>query len=182
MIELRGLVLFKEINLVEKGSINKVSDTSLKEIIEAVQTIENNNKYINILVKKIDNLMPTSMNRYMVINSNGVASWNGKAKFSLSDSDKNNDIEKMYDAIRTYQSTVGNTNKYNVEFDWVKNHDYEKISQEYENMIKENAFNLYKYYEYVQFKKAVFKCTKLHYDEQTGKVDELNFEFTGKIE
>lgn len=38
-----------------------------------------------------------------------------------------------------------------------------------------------KYYEYMQFKRGVFKCTKLEYDNVTGRVSKIEFEFTGKI-
>lgn len=41
-----------------------------------------------------------------------------------------------------------------------------------------------KYYEYMQFKKAIFKCTGIGYDDGpsgTGRVISINFEFTGDI-
>ena len=41
--------------------------------------------------------------------------------------------------------------------------------------------DIYKYYEYIQFKRAYFKCTGTKYNEQTGRIKELNFEFTGKF-
>lgn len=37
------------------------------------------------------------------------------------------------------------------------------------------------YYEYMQFKRGVFKCTNLEYDNNTGRVTKIDFEFTGKI-
>ena len=37
-----------------------------------------------------------------------------------------------------------------------------------------------KYYEYRQFKRALFKCTEIKYDN-LGRVNKINFEFTGKI-
>lgn len=43
---------------------------------------------------------------------------------------------------------------------------------------KKHLDNLYKYYEYVQFKKATFKCTEVKYDDSaTGRVKEMDFEF-----
>lgn len=53
--------------------------------------------------------------------------------------------------------------------------------------IKENVTrNLYAYYEYIQFKKATFKCTNVQYDDSvtgsgTGRVIEMDFEFTGNL-
>ena len=183
-----GPVLFKNVKLVIKDAsqkaINKTSNTDLSKVLTEIKNIEISNKYVNVLVKKIDNIMPgnSSMKRYMHIDSSGKAIWAGPAEILLSDEQKKNDIGKMYDAIRTYKETVGNSNKYEVEFDWIINNNYGEVKKIYQAMIEENALNLYKYYEFVQFKKAKFKCTKLHYDEQTGKVDELDFEFTGKIE
>lgn len=40
--------------------------------------------------------------------------------------------------------------------------------------------DVYKYYEYVQFKRGIFKCTKMKKDD-TGRINELNFEFTGNF-
>ena len=38
------------------------------------------------------------------------------------------------------------------------------------------------YYEYMQFKKAIFKCNNIEYDVgNTGRVKKIEFEFTGKI-
>ena len=37
------------------------------------------------------------------------------------------------------------------------------------------------YYEYMQFKRGVFKCINLKYDNVTGRVSIIDFEFTGKI-
>ena len=40
--------------------------------------------------------------------------------------------------------------------------------------------NVYRYYEYVQLKKARFDCTKIEYDKQQ-RVNKLSFEFTGSF-
>ena len=39
-----------------------------------------------------------------------------------------------------------------------------------------------KYYEYVQFKRAHFKCTNVEYNKKTGRIIKMEFEFTGKFE
>ena len=43
--------------------------------------------------------------------------------------------------------------------------------------------NVLLYYEYMQFKRGVFKCIsdRLTYDPDTGRVNNIEFEFTGKI-
>ena len=38
-----------------------------------------------------------------------------------------------------------------------------------------------KYYEYMQFKRGVFECTNLVYDQDSGKVSNIIFNFKGKI-
>lgn len=37
------------------------------------------------------------------------------------------------------------------------------------------------YYEYMQFKRGVFKCENLEYHSASGRVNKIEFEFTGKI-
>ena len=40
--------------------------------------------------------------------------------------------------------------------------------------VKDDA---YKYYEYIQFKRCIFKCTEMKYDNNTGRVSNITFEF-----
>ena len=42
--------------------------------------------------------------------------------------------------------------------------------------------DIYKYYEYVQFKRAHFKCISTKYDKKTGRIIKMEFEFTGTFE
>lgn len=49
--------------------------------------------------------------------------------------------------------------------------------------------DVYQYYEYVQFKRAKFNCeanmfrdTNIKYNNETGRIIEINFKFTGKFE
>lgn len=43
--------------------------------------------------------------------------------------------------------------------------------------------NIYKYYEYLQFKRGIFKSdsSKIQYDSTTGRITNMKFDFTGKI-
>ena len=53
------------------------------------------------------------------------------------------------------------------------------------DILKGNNGNILKYYEYIQFKKGIFKCkdiTDNDYDQASGRVKLIQFEFTGKIE
>ena len=46
---------------------------------------------------------------------------------------------------------------------------------------RDHVQKLYMYYEYIQFKKATFKCVDVKYDTATGRVQEMDFEFTGNL-
>ena len=56
----------------------------------------------------------------------------------------------------------------------------------YDRMVKnklKGVANIMAYYEYYQFKRAIFKCTGITYDDNaTGRVTSISFEFNGKIE
>ena len=43
--------------------------------------------------------------------------------------------------------------------------------------IENHIVKLYKYYEYVQFKKATFRCDEVKYDNATGRVTKMKFSF-----
>ena len=46
-----------------------------------------------------------------------------------------------------------------------------------------NKEKIYQYYEYYMFKRAVFKCTEIKYDDSKfGRISSMKYEFTGKIE
>ena len=56
---------------------------------------------------------------------------------------------------------------------------------DYDTMVaslQSNSGNILAYYEYYQFKKAQFRCSNIGYDQRFGKVNLIEFEFTGKIE
>ena len=40
---------------------------------------------------------------------------------------------------------------------------------------------VYSYYEYIQFKRAHFDCKKVEYNNKTGRVTKMDFEFTGEF-
>ena len=41
--------------------------------------------------------------------------------------------------------------------------------------------DVYKYHEYIQFKRAYFNCTNVEYNNQTGRIVRMDFEFTGNF-
>lgn len=55
----------------------------------------------------------------------------------------------------------------------------------YTKMVKyltDSSSSILKYYEYYQFKRGIFKCSNISYDDVTGRVTEIDFYFTGTIE
>ena len=41
--------------------------------------------------------------------------------------------------------------------------------------------DVYKYYEYIQFKRAHFDCEKVEYNNETGRITKMEFKFNGKF-
>lgn len=104
------------------------------------------------------------------INSLILYDKNGKPNAQLQ---YNIDVKKMTEeeskaaALSTYKS-ITNDNTVNT---------YEEMV----NKVK-NTASIYQYYEYSQFKKGIFECTAIEYDDDvTGRVKTINFNFTGKI-
>lgn len=51
--------------------------------------------------------------------------------------------------------------------------------------IKENSVirkDVYRYYEYIQFKRAKFDCESVTYNQKTGRITAMNFKFNGKFQ
>ena len=42
--------------------------------------------------------------------------------------------------------------------------------------------DIYTYYEYIQFKRGIFKCTGVDYDKNTGRIIGMKFQFTGILQ
>ena len=71
---------------------------------------------------------------------------------------------------------------------------YESIKEDYKNGYVEQAYSKInsngfaeaskKYYEFTQFKKAKFKSDSsyIQYDQDTGRIKQMKFEFTGEVE
>lgn len=59
--------------------------------------------------------------------------------------------------------------------------DSDKINSKWlEIQSKKN--DVYQYYEYIQFKRARFDCTKVEYNQQTGRIKRMEFKFNKKFE
>ncbi len=55
------------------------------------------------------------------------------------------------------------------------------IEKAYNEML-EKKDDVYTYYEYIQFKRARFDCVDKKYNQKTGRINYMRFEFTGKFE
>ena len=89
----------------------------------------------------------------------------------------NRNPENVYlDMANTYIASTGIV---------IENNPQTRINFAKSNLVIGKGNNYYKYaciyYEYMQFKRGVFKCTNLAYDDNTGRVSKIDFEFTGKI-
>lgn len=151
--------------LIEENSyLNKNNESSLEVFNERARKLEKDSKYLKGLTKNIDKII---LYKYDDINK--------KWKIPQENSVTDEEITKMLNAIFKFKSITQSS-------EYSENLTRQNTYVKYKEMLNNNGINMYKYYEYSQFTKAKFKCTSLKYDDTTGKVNELAFEFTGEIE
>lgn len=102
-------------------------------------------------------------------------------------SDYASKISKNYDSIFLSPSQV----KQEMKKGYTESQVWDNARKKYNSLTKntvatkdqllEKNDSVLKYYEYMQFKRGVFKCRKLDYDNISGRVKTIEFEFTGKI-
>lgn len=87
-----------------------------------------------------------------------------------------NDWKEKLKAINNFNSAYGKEkylinviNEYNV-------------TKTYSDMVTTYQEYVYQYYEYIQFKRAKFECTKVDYNQKTGRIIKMEFKFTEKFE
>lgn len=80
------------------------------------------------------------------------------------------------DAITNFNSAYGKE-KYSISTD-------QKIQEAWSDIGPGGTVrkDVYTYYEYVQFKRAIFKCNDVKYNQQTGRIISMDFSFTGKFQ
>lgn len=71
-------------------------------------------------------------------------------------------------AVDAYKSIIGSNENINYD-DMVRN-------------LTGSTGDIMKYYEYYQFKRGIFECTGITYDNVNNRVSTINFKFTGNIE
>lgn len=103
---------------------------------------------------------------------------NGLTKIFISDDDfnnyKKNNINKAKQIIYNFNSAYG-SEKLSADDSKIDN-SWSEINEKSE--IRENV---YTYYEYLQFTRAHFECVNVKYDSENGRIIEMDFQFTGKI-
>lgn len=94
----------------------------------------------------------------------------------------NASLQEQSKGITSNQKREAAIKQYNA---YIKNPD--KQVSTWDELLDDKKDAVYHYYEYVQFKKAIFKCTGITYNQSTdnastGRVETLNFEFTNKFQ
>jgi len=111
------------------------------------------------------------------------------------DSDENKKLQQKKEAIKKFYDIVPeeirkNNLKLDSEIYYVnattgkKEINYENVKKAYDELNQDNRtpnqtikYDVYKYYEYIQFKRCIFECTNMEYDKSSGRVTEFNFRF-----
>ncbi len=102
---------------------------------------------------------------------------------------KVNEIEQIADEDGLQNLVVGIPNLFDKGTTWEQetaiklwNNNAKRKVKEYEELNTDSNKNaIYTYYEFIQFKRAIFKCTNVGYDDGTGRIISMSFEFTGKF-
>lgn len=147
------LRLFTNKTITQNNNIN-----SLKDILDNIKEIEDSNKNIPTLTKSINSIYGVQLT-----------------------GTNDNDKEKMLKAISAFNTSIGYKKYLNAN----KEYTYDEVKKAYNDILSDSDYkkeDIYRYYEYTQFRKAYFECKKLDYDSTTGKVNSLEFTFTGEIE
>lgn len=155
--------LFKKNLYKQSESENTIIEQIFNEAIR-IENIYRGSDYATKLAKSINSL----------ILSERQIEYNRENK-------KMSDIQSKATSVITFNRIVGNNSGLVIDFDDTNE---SEIKTAYKNMIKlitEEA-SIMKYYEYYQFKRGIFKCTNVSYDDITGRVSEIDFSFTGEIE
>lgn len=140
-----------------------------------------------------------------LINNNEVTQSDRKNEFGDGIKDKVDALEKKYgsDSLVNLTTSIGkifdskekssvyafksaykrnkfdgiDLNNYNIESNW-ETFWNRYLSTTGSKSIREDVL---KYYEYIQFKRAIFDCKSVEYNQKTGRIIKLEFKFTGKF-
>ena len=85
---------------------------------------------------------------------------------------KDLDDEQKSDAVQNFYRVLGYS---------MQKNNTKTINAIYENLNENLKEKVYKYAEYIQFKRAIFKCTGVEYDKSSGRIIKMEFECTGNF-
>lgn len=101
-----------------------------------------------------------------------------KEQFDYNEKNKNMSVpQSKASALTTYNRIVGTDSDKYIEFDNTNLDDINKKYKFMRNSLLNRAANVLKYYEFYQFKRRTFTCTKIEYDDVTGRVSKIEFEY-----
>ena len=133
-----------------------------------------------------DNLIQLLKTNGLVADANNSFDENDLQKLSsgisniiLDTSDESDETKRSKDKrikrINTLATVFGSNKVKNLyEEDTYKTNSSSTLASEKMQLIKDVTR---KYYEYAQFKKAIFNCTGMEYDQQTGRIHKMEFEW-----
>lgn len=145
--------LFSEGKIEQSGISNRIQNI--------ISTVSNITKFYRN--ENTANKLAKSINSLILYDKNGKP--NAQLQYNI-DVKGMTEEESREGALTTYKS--------------ITNDNTVKTYDEMVNKVK-NTASIYQYYEYSQFKKGIFECTGIEYDDATGRVRTINFNFTGKI-
>lgn len=147
------LYLFNQNDLPYEQTKTK---NEIKKIIDDALTAESyfgGQNTASMLAKNIDSVFPTDETMQRKFETQGTPI----------------DIQKV-EAVRTFNSYLPSSAS-----------SYRLSDSEFYKLRTRTYYEVvYKYYEYIQFKRGVFKCKNLTYDN-IGRVSKIEFEFSGRL-
>lgn len=164
IVPLRNLQpLFKKNEYIQSNVKNDIvgdiwgEGTKIEDIYGSADIATRLAKSINVLILSKDDF---DSNR----ESKG---WNETASKRAALDDYNFIVEKEEDKIEKYK------NKEN----WTKTEYENTVKKDYQDMINKLIVdaNIMHYYEYYQFKKAIFKCKEIQYDSVSNRISYMEF-------
>lgn len=140
--------------LLQTSTINGITDVIMKGT--SIEKAYGNSNIASKLAKVKDNLIVTEEEVNSAVNMGT----------SLSVDEVRGNLQKT--AVDSFNSIVRDESL--------------KVTTYTEMVNKLKANDVNQYWEYMQFKKAIFKCITLDYNDKTGRVSNIEFEFTGNVE
>ena len=180
------------IKLIESGYVNNVNALKQKLTYSGDKLrlfTYNSGTYVQSSVKNdIENTINIASTIETQLGDEKTASKVARSMDALLRDDFSIDLNVQNDEkksrVELYNSIIPNGSPFKIT---VNGTDYRTAYDVMQNKIK-GSNGILAYYEYYQFKKGIFKCSNVQYDDNTatgvgnGKIKAMTFIFTGKIE